>query len=215
VATRLGMILDVPPLDPSRSEGHRLLEDELSKPRYAVEPSLWDRFLEWLLGLFGTSGPGLPSWVFVFVLLAALAALALVVGLLLRPEARARRSGADHAVLDERGVDAAAYRRRAQSALRQRDWGTVVLDGYRAIVASAVERTVLDELPGRTAHEASLELSRAFPGEAAAVRASADRFDAVRYGHDPASEDDARSVLTLDEDLTRTRPELTATGVLS
>ena len=55
------MILDTPPLDPTRGEGRRLLEEELSKPRYAVEPSLWDRFREWLLGLLDTTGPGLPE----------------------------------------------------------------------------------------------------------------------------------------------------------
>ncbi len=209
------MIFDAPPLDPSRTEGRRLLEDELAKPRYAVEPSLWDRFREWLLGLFNTSGPGLPPWIFVLVLIVAVAVLALVIGLLLRPEARARRSGTEGAVLDERGVDAAAYRRRAQSAVREQDWDTVVLDGYRAIVASAVERTVLDELPGRTAHEASIDLSRAFAAESEPIRASANRFDAVRYGHDQASEDDARAVLALDDRLARTRPALTSSGARS
>ncbi|MFC7486580.1 DUF4129 domain-containing protein [Knoellia sp. CPCC 206453] len=216
MATRLGMIFDAPPLDPSRSEGRRLLEDELAKPRYAVEPSLWDRFREWLFGLFdGAGGPGLPGWVFAFVLLVGLAVVALIVVLLLRPEARSRRSGDDRGVLDERGVDAAAYRSRAQAAVRERDWDTVVLDAYRAIVASGVERTVLDALPGRTAHEASLELSRAFPTEGNALRASADRFDAVRYGHERAAEDEARRVLALDERLTRSRPALTPTGATS
>lgn len=208
------MILDAPPLDPTRDEGRRLLEQELSKPRYAVEPSLWDRFREWLVGLLGTTGPGLPAWVFAVVVLVGLAVLVLVVALLLRPEARARRSRADRGVLDERGVDATAYRSRAKDAVRQGDWDTVVLDGYRAIVAAAVERTVLDELPGRTAHEASLELSRAFPTDDDAVRAVADRFDAVRYGHDRASEADARSVLALDARLAGARPELAPLGGL-
>lgn len=207
--------LDTPPLDPSRSEGRRLLEDELSKSRYAVEPSLWDRFREWLLGLFDSTGPGLPPWMFVVVLLVVVAVIGLVVARLLRPEARARRTGTDRGVLDERGVDAAAYRARAQSAVREGDWDTAVLDGYRAIVASAAERTILDELPGRTAHEASLDLSRAFPAESQPVRAGADRFDAVRYGHDRASEDDARAVLALDERLSRARPELATAGVLA
>lgn len=208
-------LLDAPPLDPSRSEGRRLLQDELSKPRYAVEPSLWDRFREWLLGLFGTSGPGLPPWVLVVVLVVALAVIGLVVALLLRPEARTRRSATGGEVLDERGVDATAYRNRAKGAEREGDWDTVVLDGYRAIVASGVERTILGELPGRTAHEASLDLSRAFPAEHAAVRSAADRFDAVRYGHDRASEDDARTVLALDERLVRARPELDSIGSLA
>lgn len=207
------MILDTPPLDPTRSEGRRLLEQELSKPRYAVEPSPWDRFREWLLGLLDTSGPGLPSWVFAVVVLLALGVLALVLVVLLRPEARARRSATGQGVLDERGVDATAYRLRAKAAAAQGDWDTAVLDGYRAIVAASVERTVLDELPGRTAHEASLELSRAFPAEGGAVRAAADRFDAVRYGHERAGEAQARAVLDLDGRLARTRPEHTPVGV--
>ncbi|MFW5475039.1 DUF4129 domain-containing protein [Knoellia sp. CPCC 206450] len=208
------MILDTPPLDPTRSEGRRLLEEELAKPRYAVEPSLWDRFREWLLGLLDTTGPGLPSWVFALVALVVVAVLTLAVILLLRPEARAKRSATDRGVLDERGVDATAYRSRASDALRQGRWDTVVLDGYRAVVAEAVERTVLDELPGRTAHEASLALSGAFPDEAEALRAAADRFDAVRYGHGRATEVEAREVLALDERLTRARPRHVDAGAL-
>lgn len=210
----LGLV-DAPPLDPSRAEGRRWLEEELAKARYDVEPSLWDRFQEWLLGLFDTTGPGLPSWVFALVLLVGLAVLALVVGLLLRPEARSRRGGDHGGVLDDRGVDATAYRDRAQRAVSEGDWETALLDAYRAIVASAVERTILDELPGRTAHEASLELSRAFPAEYAGLRSAADRFDAVRYGHDRGVEADARAALALDERLARTRPELAGTGVSS
>ncbi|GGB83957.1 DUF4129 domain-containing protein [Knoellia flava] len=208
------MILDTPPLDPTRSEGRRLLEQELSKPRYAVEPSLWDRFREWLLGLLDTTGPGLPSWVFALVVLVVIAVLALAAVLLLRPEARGRRSATDRGVLDERGVDATAYRSRANDALRQGNWDAVVLDGYRALVAAAVERTVLDELPGRTAHEASVALSRAFPNEGEALRAGADRFDAVRYGHGRACEAEAREVLALDERLTRARPRLAHAGAV-
>lgn len=214
MATRFGMTFDEPPLDPSRSEGRRLLEDELAKPRYAAEPSLWDRFREWVAGLFDTTGSGLPSWIFVFVLIIALAVIALVIVMVMRPEARARRSGADRGVLDERGVDAAAYRVRAQSAVREGNWDTVVLEGYRAIVASAVERTILDELPGRTAHEASLELSTAFATEGDVLRTTADRFDAVRYGHDRATEADGRAVLELDERLARSRPDLPTVGAV-
>lgn len=206
-------LLDAPPLDPSRAEGRRWLEDELAKARYDVTPSLWDRFVAWLLGLFDTTGPGLPSWVFALVLLVALAVIALVVVLLLRPEARARRSGDHGSVLDDRGVDATAYRVRARRAVSDGDWETALLDSYRAIVASGVERTILDDLPGRTAHEASVELSRAFPAEYAGLRRAADRFDAVRYGHDPAGEADAREVLALDERLGRTRPELPGAAV--
>lgn len=205
-------LLDAPPLDPSRGEGRRQLEQELAKARYDVEPGLWDRFVEWLLGLFDASGPGLPSWVFAAVLVLGLALVALLVGLLLRPEARSRLEADHGGVLDDRGVDATAYRERAQAAVREGDWGTVLLDSYRAVVASAVERTILDELPGRTAHEASLELARAFPTEQVGLRGAADRFDAVRYGDEPGVEAEARAVLALDDRLTRTRPELSGSA---
>lgn len=201
---------DAPPLDPSRSEGRRLLEDELAKPRYAVEPSLWDRFREWLLGLLDTTGPGLPSWVFALVLLAAAAVVVAVVLALVRPDSRVRMRSSSGAVLDDPGVPAATYRSRANTAVREGNWDAAVLDGYRAIVASAVERTLLDELPGRTAHEASLELSRVFPAESGAVRAAADRFDAIRYGHDRGTEAQAREVLALDTRLMGTRPAAAA-----
>lgn len=207
-----GLRLDTPPLDPSRGQGRRWLEDELAKARYDVEPSLWDRFVDWLFGLFDATGPGLPSWVFALVVVVGLAVVALVVGLLLRPEARSRRAGGRGGVLDDRGVDATAYRQRAQRAVRDGDWATALLDAYRAVVASAVERTILDELPGRTAHEASLELTRAFPAEQGDLRRAADRFDAVRYGHDVALETDARAVLALDERLAGTRPELSGSA---
>ena len=157
-----------------------------------------------------TTGPGLPSWVFAA-----------------RPPRRPgppspSSSGCcsgprpapvvaatDGGVLDDRGVDATAYRERAQRAVREGDWDTVVLDSYRAVVASAVERTILDELPGRTAHEASLELSRAFPtedGRPAPCRRPVRRRPLRARRR--AREADARAVLALDERLARARPEL-------
>lgn len=202
----LAALLADAPLDPSREEGRRLLEEELSKPRYAVEPSLWDRFREWLFGLFETTGPGLPPWLILVVLAVVLAIVAAVMVALLRPEARARRSGTGGSVLDDRGVDAAAYRQRAKAAAAQGDWDAVVLDGYRAVVAGSVERTILDDLPGRTAYEAALELGARFPAERDGLRTAADRFDDVRYGEGHATEAEARAVLDLDARLARSRP---------
>lgn len=201
---------DSPPLDPSGSEGRRWLEEELQNPRYDVEPGLWERFWTWLTGLIGTTGPPLPAWVFVVVILVALLVIAAIVFAVVRPEARAKRSGSGDGVLDERGVDAAAYRRRAKDAQREGDWQTAALDAYRAIVAGAVERTILDELPGRTAREASLALAPAFPDDAAQIDAAARRFDAIRYGHDPATAEDAETIIALDERLLRSRPRLEA-----
>jgi hypothetical protein len=81
-----------------------------------------------------------------------------------------------------------------------------VLDGVRAVARAAVERVVLDDAPGRTAHEVALALAGPFPGEADALLRAADAFDAVRYGDQRATPDRARDVLALDERLAGTRP---------
>lgn len=113
---------DAPPLDPSRSEGRRWLEDELTNPKYAVEPGLWERFWTWFMGLFDTGGPPLSPWVFGVVIVVAGLVITAIIAMVMRPEARARRRGATSGVLDERGVDATAYRNRAKAAVREGDW---------------------------------------------------------------------------------------------
>jgi len=200
-----------PPLDPSGEEGRRWLEDELARPRYDVEESLWRRFVDWLLGGVDGAG-GLPVSVGLVLVVLALAALGVVLGRVLRPEARARPGAGSASVLDDSGLDAAAYRARAAGAARRRDWDGVVVDTYRAVVAGAVERAVLDDLPGRTAHEAGEELGRAYPAEASTLRETAAVFDRVRYGHDSADEKAAMDVLALDDRIARARPVLTPAG---
>jgi len=70
----------------------------------------------------------------------------------------------------------------------------------------AVRRGVAEERPGLTAHELATDLGPAFPDQAERLRAASVLFDLVFYGDQPASADDARSVLDLDDALRTSRP---------
>lgn len=201
--------LEAPPLDPSSAEARNWLVEELSKPAYRTEPTSVERFWDWLTRLLGGSevASGPPAWVVPVVVLALLGVLALILVRTLRGSARAPGAGTG-TVLEEKGVSAAAYRARAEQAGQRGDWDRALLDGFRAISAASVERTLVGDAPGRTAHEVALALAPVFPSYAGQLRSAADAFDAVRYGRRPARPEAARAVLGLDADLARSRPVL-------
>lgn len=200
-----GLRLDAP-LDPTSDEARRWLEDELSSGRYRAQPGLVDRLRE-LLDRLLSSGPdsGLPSLAVPIAVGLLLAVAALVLVRVLRRDVGSAR-GSGPGLLDVPDVPADELRARARAALERRDWDGAVLDGLRAVARRAVERVVLDDAPGRTAHEVAVALSTPFPAESAALLAAADAFDAVRYGDVHADERQARAVLDLDERLTSARP---------
>ncbi|MFQ6171937.1 DUF4129 domain-containing protein [Oryzobacter sp. R7] len=198
-----------PPLDPTSPEARQWLEDELRKGMYHEQPSLLERLWTWLVELLGSTGSAslLPSWTIWLVAALGIAVVAFVLARTLRAERRmtgARREG----VLDGPVRSAAEHRALAREALAAGDHDTAVLEAYRAIARAAVERTVLDDLPGRTAHEVAVQLGPVFPAEAARLAAAADAFDAVRYGRRPATAGSAREVVALDEALVVLRPVL-------
>lgn len=199
--------LDGPPLDPASETAREWLREELTKSIYDTEPSLWDRFLDWLLDLLQRTGPdaAAPRWLLGLLVAVALGALvALLVRVLRRDVATV--AGRTGAVLGEDGLDAQAYRRRARLAASRGDHDAQLLDSYRAIAAAAEERVLLPELPGRTAHEVALELAALFPSAAPALREAAADFDAVRYGQQHRTRADAERVTELDSELEHTRP---------
>jgi hypothetical protein len=200
---------DGAPLDPTSPEARQWVRDELAKG-YQTEPSPWERFVEWLRQLLSGDAfsSSLPAWVVPVVVVLLLAVVALVVLRLVRPATGAGRGADAGGAVDEEGLTAADYRRRAAVALSRGAWDDALLDGYRALAASAVERALLPELPGRTAHEVAVALRPVFPAQDDRLAEAADAFDAVRYGHRPTSEAVARSVTALDAELARTRPHL-------
>jgi hypothetical protein len=196
--------VDAPPLDPSSGDGRRLLADELSRPEYATDESPLRRavraVVEWFTELFdGASGGPISYWWYAVVAVAVLGALALAVWAVIRLEpARRARHSRPGGVFDEAGITAAEYRRRARAARDAGDGSTAVLEGYRAIAAGAVERYVLEDLPGSTAREIARSLEASYPVERKALEAAAGTFDAVRYGGLGAGSADADAVLALD-----------------
>ena len=196
------------PLDPSSDEARAWLERELSRAVYSPQPGLLDRIREWLGELFSSSGSGsLPSFVLPVVLLLAVAVGVLVLVAVLRRDVGRTTGDGESGVLDVPDVPADVLRARALDALRAQDWDTAVLDGLRAVARRAVERVVLDDAPGRTAHEVAQDLGVRFPDEATPLREAADAFGAVRYGDRRASRATAEAVLSLEERLATSRPQ--------
>jgi hypothetical protein len=197
-----------PPLDPTSSQARQWLEDELRKGIYREQKGMIERFLDWLNQLLsGTPGGGLAAWTVWIVLAVIVAVVALVV--LRSVRAERRMTGPRHeGVLDGPVRTAAEHRSAATRALEAGDADTALLEAYRALARSAIERTLLDDLPGRTPHEVAVALGPVFPASAAALATAADAFDAVRYGRRAARPESARDVIALDAALARTRPVL-------
>lgn len=197
-----------PPLDPTSPEARTWLEDELSKGIYRDDRSLLERLWDWLNELLSSTGSGtLPGWLIAVAIGIALAVLALVVARSVRAERR-MTGPATQGVLDGPTRTAAEHRAAAARALAAGDHATAVVESYRAIARSAVERTLLDDLPGRTAHEVAIALEPAFPASADRLRTAADTFDAVLYGRRAAAAEAARDLVALDTTLATTRPVL-------
>jgi hypothetical protein len=196
------------PLGPTSDEARRWLQDELSSPRYHAQPGLLERLQE-LLGRLLSSSPaaGLPSVFLPVAVGLVLAVLALVLVRVLRRDVGARGAGRPPGVLDVPDVPAAELRRRAREALARGDWDTVVVDGMRTLARAAVERVVIDDAPGRTAHEVAVAVAPRSAGKRGALLEAADAFDAVRYGRRHATEAQARGVVALDDRLAAARPE--------
>lgn len=208
--TMLSTTADGPPLDPSSPEARQWVLDELAKGHFSTEPSPFERLIEWLLRLLSqTPGGGfLPGWAVALVVVAVLAVVTLVVLRLVRREPSPQQGRSHGRAVDEEGLAAADYRARARAAVPHADWDAVLLDSYRALAAAAVERTLLSDLPGRTAHEVALALAPVFPALADRLAESASEFDAVRYGRRHTTRAVATATAELDTTILATRPTL-------
>ncbi|WP_258726434.1 DUF4129 domain-containing protein [Cellulomonas sp. NS3] len=183
------------PVEPGADEARRWLERELLEPVYDDRPSLLERILDWVGSLFDDVPvlglDGRTAALVVVVLLAVVAGIALWVA---GPVRRARRPGGGGVVLGGDDTRTATQLRAAADAAAARgDWHAAVAERFRAVVRSLEERTVLDERPGRTAHEAVEAAASRLPSSASALRDAGRLFDDVVYGDQPADPaDDAR-----------------------
>ena len=184
-----------PPVTPDAETARRWALEELARPEYSDQRSLLQRLLEWLQQQFNDvqdsvhlDGP------MIALVIGGGIALALLIAWWVAGPVRSGRAAASRAVLahdDER--TAAQLRAAADAAARAGDWDSAVLERFRSVVRDLEERAVLDERPGRTAHEATLDAGARLPGVAAELAAAGALFDDVAYGGRTAEEsDDAR-----------------------
>lgn len=197
------------PVVPDAETARRWAFDELADPAYHQGESLLSSFLRWLEGLFtlpeGLGGLTLPGPVALLVIAGVVVLLVVVTLLVIGPVRRSRRaaSGAVLDVEDTRG--SAELRAAAERAEVATDWDTAVLERFRAIARALEERVVLDERPGRTAHEVALDAAAALPDQLAALTHASDVFDGVCYGGRRATQADAAALRRLDDDIRATR----------
>lgn len=204
------------PVVPDADEGRDWLERELLDPAYHERPSLLQLLLDWLSELFADApGLGLDG---PLVALAVVAVLALVAGIafwVAGPVRRARAGTGAGAVLSGDDTRTARQLRDAADAAAQRgDWHDAVADRFRALVRSLEERAVLDERPGRTAHEAVEAAGERLPGVAGELRDAGRLFDDVVYGDQGAGPADDALLREIDTRTAAARPVLVLGGVV-
>jgi hypothetical protein len=200
-------------LDPTPDEARDWLEQELQGSDY--QSSWLDSVIGWISDkvralLEGADNLADSGVSLVVTVLVALAVIALLVWILPKVRREPVVAHEDRAVLEDLTITPRLYRDRAAQAFKDGRYDEAVLDGFRAIAKDMSDRTLLDDAPGRTAHEVSLALASPFPGHAERLARAADVFDSVRYGHRRATVDQASGVQQLDTELVRTRPVLAA-----
>lgn len=199
---RLLPALDPPPLDPSGQEARRLLRRELVRPEYH-DANIVQRIMDWVQRLIDDSVDGAsnarPLAVAAAIVVTVLI-LAGIIAVLSRLRRTARADAAAPALTDE-VITADELRARAEAALADGDPAAALVDAFRAAAVRQVERGRIDDLPQATAHELGRALGVAFPDLRDEVDDGADRFDLVLYGDRPATPDQARRMLDLDDRL--------------
>lgn len=192
-----------PPLDPSPDDAGSLLRRELVRPEYHDRDVL-QQVLDGVGRLVDgavDAASGTPP-LSTFAAMVAFLLLALAAGWLLSRARRTARAARDRSVLPaDRTVRAADLRARAERALGDGRFEEAVVEGFRALTVRQVERGVLEDRPGATAHEVATALGGVHTRHRQQVDRAATLFDGVRYGDRSATSEQARDVLTLDDSL--------------
>lgn len=196
------------PVEPDGPTARRWAEAELSDPVYHRRESLLDRLWQWVLEQLAQAGtvavdPRMAALVLAGVLVLGLGTALIVAG----PVRRARR--AERQSRDVFGDDtrtAAELRASADAHAAAGRWGPAVLDRVRAVLRSLEERALLDDRPGRTAHEATQEAGARLPAVAADLHRAGLLFDDVRYGDAVAGPGDDAWLREVDRRVATQRP---------
>ena len=194
-------------LSPTPAQGREWLKQELAGPDYQ---SPWlDSVIRWIRDVLAKLVDGARQVTGLSpAVTAGLAILLIALLVWILPKVRRERVAAvsQEAVLKDPTITGRQYRDLAAQAIRDGRFGDAILDGFRAIAKDMSDRGLLDDAPGRTAHEVSLALASPFPDHADALGGAADLFDSVRYGHRRVGEAQANQMRALDAELATTRP---------
>ncbi|CUR56933.1 Integral membrane protein [metagenome] len=197
------LLLD-PPLTPSPDDARSSLRRELLKPEYN-DQNLVQRLLDGIQRLLDRAVDAASSASLVQTLVAMVALVAIVgaaVWLVTRARTGARhRPGAEPVLPPDEHATGAELRARAESALEQGRHAQALVDGFRALTLHQIEGGRLVDAPGATAREVARSLATTYPAQGERVSVTAGRFDSVLYGDRPATADQARDVLVLDDEL--------------
>jgi len=195
-------------LFPDPDTAREWLQEELARPEYQ-EPFL-ERVARWFNELVDSvrdataTGGGLSR-------LAALVLLALllvgVAVLLSRLRANPALPSSGTAVFSAAPQTAEEHRRRANAALQQQRWDEAVIESVRALASGLVERGLMPEQSGVTAHEISWRAAELFPGHRPRLEVMSSVFDETRYDDRPAGEARARAAVELEAELGSRNPD--------
>ena len=214
LAVLAGVVTEVP-VDPDAETARRWAEQELADPIYHRGESLLQVVLRWIQERFAEAQNALSTMdgrsaalVLGSVVIVGVVVTLLVVGPVRRSR-RSQRYSVEVFVDDNR--TAAELRRSADALAAAGRWSEAVLDRFRAILRSLEERAVVDERPGRTAHEAAVQAAAVLPPRASDLHRASRLFDDVCYGDVETGRDDDAWLRQVDDAVRNTRPVAAAT----
>lgn len=195
-------------LRPDPGRARVWLDEELRRPEYHQQ-SLAERLQSWLLELWhrltdSALHASSLSTATAVVLAVALVVLVVLVAGRVRVETAARLP--DDGVLGPDARSADEHRATALAAAAEGRYGEAVVEAFRAVAGRSLDRGLLDDRPGLTAHEIAEAVSPAAPEHRGHLVAGAATFEAVFYGGRAASASQAQEILALDEVLRLLEP---------
>lgn len=193
-----------PPVDIGRDQAAEEARRELSKGIYEHRDDnliarALDAFLRWMNDLFDEVAMRSPGGSWGVVILIGLIALLVAVIFWRAGALRTTRTARQAVFGDDPVRSARQYRSEAEAAAASGQYAIAVKARFRACAAELVERTILDDRAGRTAHEVTDDAARAVPALLESLQPAAQVFDEVVYGNRPAGPSQYEVVVTADE----------------
>ncbi len=160
--------------------------------------SIFERFSEWLNGLLDDfinpimNPTGGPTWLRMLVMLALVILVVFVVVRLTRTmRSRAKASSESHASTLTRRTGR-EWRQEAEKHERAGAWRDALRCRYRALLVELVNRSVVGDVPGRTAGEYRIEAQHRLPLLKEPLKGATDLFEAAWYGNEPVGFDESQ-----------------------